>query len=150
MITIEQLPSSAWQKYRDIRLEALLESPRAFGGTYEEEQFFEEARWREWITNMWFALDHGIPIGIVGLLKEESEKLRIISLWVIPSRRGQGIGKKLMLYVMDVARGRGVKKLHLSVTLTQGSAIHLYEKLGFVDVGRCTNCRQHVLMDLEL
>jgi len=44
-ITCVQLHSDEWARLRDIRLRALLDSPHAFGGTYENESNFDESRW---------------------------------------------------------------------------------------------------------
>ena len=44
-ITCVELHSDEWARLRDIRLRALLDSPHAFGGTYENESNFDESRW---------------------------------------------------------------------------------------------------------
>lgn len=37
MIKITQLPPDSWKSYKDIRLEALQDTPLAFGSLYEED-----------------------------------------------------------------------------------------------------------------
>jgi len=44
-ITCVQLHSDEWARLRDIRLRALLDSPHAFGGTYENESNFDQSQW---------------------------------------------------------------------------------------------------------
>lgn len=88
---------------------------------------------------MWFALADDKVIGMIGLLRDKgfcgNHRGHIISFWVQPTYRGQGIGKKLIQNLQDFAQLRGIRKLYLHVTTTQESAIKLYESLGFEKVG---------------
>ena len=45
-VSCVELLADDWVRVRDIRLRSLLESPHAFGGTYENEKLFDEQRWR--------------------------------------------------------------------------------------------------------
>ena len=45
-ITCVELDADEWVRLRDIRLRALLDSPHAFGGTYEKENLLDEQQWR--------------------------------------------------------------------------------------------------------
>jgi ribosomal protein S18 acetylase RimI-like enzyme len=52
-------------------------------------------------------------------------------LYVVPDRRGQGIGRALMEAAMDNARERGAGYMDLGTAETDTAARALYEKLGF-------------------
>ena len=50
--------------------------------------------------------------------------------------RGHGIGRGLMVHVINQASAMGLKTLKLDVRETQDIAIRLYRKLGFIEWGR--------------
>jgi ribosomal protein S18 acetylase RimI-like enzyme len=52
-------------------------------------------------------------------------------LYVVPGRRGQGLGRALMEAAMDHARERGAGYMDLGTAETDTAARALYEKLGF-------------------
>jgi ribosomal protein S18 acetylase RimI-like enzyme len=52
-------------------------------------------------------------------------------LYVVPERRGRGLGQALMEAAMDVARERGAAHMDLGTAETDTAARGLYEKLGF-------------------
>ncbi len=138
-IIISKLTSDEWQKYRDIRLLALKSDPHAFGSSYEEEINLTEADWRNRINVMWFAKVNHDVIGLIGLLQRENQASRhcgyIISLWVKPEFRRQGIAKNLVQKLKELSVGLGLRKLSLQVSATQPNAKRLYEKLDFQEVG---------------
>ena len=55
-------------------------------------------------------------------------------MYVSPTHRGQGIGRKLIGAVIDHARGR-VEQIHLHVVTTNAPAYDLYRSMGFVTYG---------------
>jgi ribosomal protein S18 acetylase RimI-like enzyme len=55
----------------------------------------------------------------------------LAEMYVVPARRGQGIGRALMEAAMDLARGRGAGYMDLGTAETDVAARHLYESLGF-------------------
>lgn len=55
----------------------------------------------------------------------------LAELYVTPGRRGQGIGRALMLQAMDTARARGADYMDLGTSEEDVAARALYESLGF-------------------
>jgi ribosomal protein S18 acetylase RimI-like enzyme len=55
----------------------------------------------------------------------------LAELYVAPSRRGNGLGRALMLAAMDHARERGADYMDLGTDETDTAARALYESLGF-------------------
>ena len=55
----------------------------------------------------------------------------LAELYVVPARRGQGIGRTLMEAAMDLARGRGAGYMDLGTAEDDVAARRLYESLGF-------------------
>src|SRR5260221_12769664 len=67
--------------------------------------------------------------------KEEPKnrhKGRILSMYVQPESRGQGLGKALLQEVIAQAKQLvGVEQLHLTVVTTNAAARSLYHSMGF-------------------
>jgi ribosomal protein S18 acetylase RimI-like enzyme len=57
----------------------------------------------------------------------------LAELYVVPDRRGRGIGRALMEEVMTVARAQGAGHIELNTSDDDVAARALYEKLGFTN-----------------
>ena len=55
----------------------------------------------------------------------------ITQICVSPERRHSGIGRRLLLHILETMRKRGTATVTLTVTNSNTSAIRLYEQLGF-------------------
>lgn len=77
-------------------------------------------------------------IGYGGLLVVDDDA-HITTLAVAPEARGQMLGKRLMLALVEQALGVGARHLTLEVRLSNSSAQGLYELFGFEPVGRRKN-----------
>lgn len=76
----------------------------------------------------------GNVIGYVGIWVIFDEG-HITNLAVHPDYRRQGVGKALMLALIEAVRKRDVRHLTLEVRRTNLAAQDLYQKLGFVHMG---------------
>ena len=54
-------------------------------------------------------------------------------LYVVPQRRGEGLGQALLERALEFARSRGARFIHLGTSVDDRAAIGLYEKLGFTN-----------------
>ena len=59
----------------------------------------------------------------------------LAELYVVPDRRGQGLGRALMEKAMDVARAEGATYMELGTAEDDVAARALYESLGFDNRG---------------
>jgi ribosomal protein S18 acetylase RimI-like enzyme len=66
-----------------------------------------------------------------GFVDEETPELTIA---VVPSCRGRGLGEELLSELLDQARGEGYARVSLSVE-PDNPALRLYEQHGFAKVG---------------
>lgn len=57
----------------------------------------------------------------------------LAELYVVPARRGQGLGRALMNAAIDAARARGADYMDLGTSEDDVAARALYESLGFVN-----------------
>ena len=99
----------------------------------------DSTRAREWNSAIkatgFIAIEdgHDEACGIAaGFFDDDGSGPYLISMWVAPSHRRHGVGKRLVDAVLDWARSRGAKQITLEVTTTNVSAIRFYESLGFV------------------
>ena len=72
--------------------------------------------------------------GYVGLLMVPYEA-DVLNITVSGKVRNRGIGTRLLREIFERAKKHGVTDIHLEVRESNASAIHLYEKLGFVRDG---------------
>ena len=89
--------------------------------------------------SLWLvAVEDEEVLGYVGTqtVMDESDMMNIA---VLPRCRRQGIAEKLITVLADALVERGSKSLALEVRVSNAPAIALYEKLGFVQVGRRPN-----------
>jgi len=62
-----------------------------------------------------------------------------LGMGVLAERRGQGIGKRLLLACVAKARRKGITRIELEARADNRSAIALYERQGFVHEARKRN-----------
>ncbi|HWQ01724.1 MAG TPA: GNAT family N-acetyltransferase [Gaiellaceae bacterium] len=89
------------------------------------------------------AIDEFQPVGVAwyrlfpedepgyGFVDEDTPELTIA---IVPSRRGKGLGEQLLAALLDEARAQGRSEISLSVE-PDNPAIRLYEQHGFARVG---------------
>ena len=73
-------------------------------------------------------------IGTVSLIKIDDSVFELSKMAVTDGVQGLGIGTKMLLHCIAVAQENEWDKLILYSNRKLGSAIHLYEKFGFVEI----------------
>lgn len=76
------------------------------------------------------------PVGLAVLrfrrsIWTEGQECYLAELYVVPERRGQGVGRALMHAAMQLARARGADFMDLNTGEQDVAARALYERLGF-------------------
>jgi ribosomal-protein-alanine N-acetyltransferase len=74
-----------------------------------------------------------IGYGVMSVVIDESH---ILNICIDPGWRRRGLGLKLLQRLLKVARQHGADSVFLEVRVGNRAALCLYEKLGFVEVGR--------------
>lgn len=146
-VSLQRLAADDWQAYREVRLAALADSPRLFGSDLAREQAFDEPAWRQRTPGMTVALYNGEVVGVTGWYwTDEPRVADLVAMWVAPAGRGRGVGVALVRDVVDqVVTERGAV-LELGVLVDNGVATALYEREGFVDIGREVGIRSGDLL----
>lgn len=125
--------------WRDLRLRALAEAPYAFGSRLADWQGpgDREERWRQRLGaghNVVGLLD-GSPAGMASGIPIQDGAAELISMWVAPEGRGQGVGDTLVAEVERWARSVGADRFVLAVVADNDRARSFYRRLGFADAG---------------
>jgi GNAT superfamily N-acetyltransferase len=133
-MTVAVLGPDDWERKRDLRLRALLESPATFASTYERQRAYTERDWRDWPRDgIFFAAGapepHSIACGWLPVA--EPDVANLISMWVAPSQRGRRVAASLIDAVVDWARTQDRDHLELEVAAGNEAARRAYERYGF-------------------
>jgi RimJ/RimL family protein N-acetyltransferase len=148
VIEVQQLGADDWRLWRQLRLAALAESAAAFSSTLAQwtGPADTEERWRARFLhtpfNVVLRLD-GAPAGMVGAYVRCDDTVELISMWVAPFARGNGVGDAAVQAVLGWA---GPREVVLSVKAGNEPATALYQRHGFVDAGQSPDNADERLM----
>lgn len=134
-LTIRPCGRNDWEDLRAIRLEALADTPDAYGSAYDDVVRWSDAQWIDAATNRLYYLAHrdGSVVGMVsGGFNDAHPGTRwLYGMYVTPSERGTGTATSLVKAIGDWATSEGVTEIYLHVTTTVPRARAFYEKIGF-------------------
>lgn len=144
MISIERITPQNVQAFKAVRLQALQDSPFAFGSTYARESQFSDEEWLRRVENWsgvtgagFLAIDKNEACGIAGAFLEGKDPIqaRLVSMWTAPTHRMRGVGALLVRAAEDWARQAGAAAMVLMVTSHNHFAQPFYQRLGFTFTG---------------
>jgi putative acetyltransferase len=81
----------------------------------------------------WVIEDSGQIVATVGIYRMDETTCELRKMYVLPSQRGQGLGKKLLEFSLQKARDAGYRKMILETATALVEAIALYKKYGFTE-----------------
>lgn len=130
---------------RELRLQALLSDPDAFGSNYEAEATAPSDKWEKLAVSastgqsqfIAVAESHGRLVGMAGAYQpDDAPDVRgLWGMWVSPEARRQGIGVELVEAVKAWSEGSGARRLVLWVVDSNKPAVTLYRSFGFRETG---------------
>ena len=134
-ISVRVLGESEWSLYREIRLQALAQSPSAFTASLADEADRGESFWRDRMTRSYRLLaERGqIPQGIVslGVYEEDPSAAEVFGLYVVPEARATGVSWRLVEAAAALATQNGYAQLYYWVGTDNGRAIGFANNFGF-------------------
>jgi len=146
-LLIRELTETDAKLFWSLRLRALKESPEAFGASYEEEINTPIDKLISHYNNDFifptkenFILgafnENNDMAGVVGFCREKRKKLKhkanVWGMYVVPELRQTGIGKSLLLELLNKAKLLDeLEQIILGVVSSNTCAKKLYEALGF-------------------
>jgi GNAT superfamily N-acetyltransferase len=155
---IEHLIAGDGQRLRAIRLRALRDAPDAFGTTLEEAAAQPVESWERQLQQAaaYVATVGGCDTGLARGARHDRlcDTGYLLSMWVAPEVRRQGVGADLFQAIVRWARTEGLNRLLLDVAEGNVPARALYDREGFKPNGvrgTLPPPRQHVReIQLEL
>lgn len=138
-ITVRRCTEADWRALRAIRLEALSDTPEAYGSTYLDAVTWSGDRWRAMVVErpLFICERAERVVGMVsGGTNDERPGTRwMYAMFVATSDRGTNAARRLVDAVSDWARDEGATALYLHVTAALARSRAFYEKVGFVATG---------------
>lgn len=137
IISVRRALAADWNDARQIRLHALRDTPAAFASTYEQEAVLGRTEWQQRLAeSAQFLAEHegevvGTATGIVD--NSDPDTTHLVAMYVVPLWRGNGIGKQLVMAVVDQARNSGSRRVQLQVVDSNTDGWRLYTRLGFTE-----------------
>ncbi|SDE11349.1 L-amino acid N-acyltransferase YncA [Paracoccus isoporae] len=137
-----QLTPDRAAEFRAIRLDALRRAPEAFGSSFSdwEERPLEDFAARLAGCEMWAAGPApGSPLAVAswenGISPAEPDLGWVMSVYVAPQARGQGLGDAIFARMIGNATAAGMTRMGLHVGQNNLAAQRLYARAGFVATG---------------
>jgi len=128
-----------WAALRAIRLEALSDTPDAFGSTIELARGYSNDDWRTMASQRCYFLAErsGVVVGMIsGGMNDEHPGTRwLYGMYVTPTARGSAAAALLVGAIEGWAREDGASELFLEVTYSVARARAFYTKMGFAPTG---------------
>lgn len=140
-VVVERVTAATWRTYRDVRLAALIDSPRAFWATYAEAAQRTDDEWRERCVSQgptWLAFDDGRPVGTVALWhadEQPADEVYLVGMWVATVARGTEAATRLVGAALTHAAASGWWRVLLDVAHENARARGFYTRLGFRPTG---------------
>ncbi len=86
------------------------------------------------ISHLWTVMMDGALVGYVCFWSFDNV-VQLLNIAVHPNKRGQGTGYRLLKEVIEKGVSKNMEQIWLEVRVSNRSAIGLYKKTGFVEVG---------------
>ena len=83
----------------------------------------------------WVLVRGGDILGY-GVISLAADEAHVLNLCTAPEAQGRGHGRRLLRALLQVARGRGARRVFLEVRPSNTTAIALYHDEGFNEIGR--------------
>jgi len=144
MITCRRATRDDVELFREVRLQALQDSPDAFGSTHESASARDLASWEEQLfstvsgdlRNTQFVFSGDECVGLAALYRERDVPSgELLMMWVAPHYRGSTAASTLVDALIRWADGCGLRSVALVVTDSNLRAIKFYDSQGFIPTG---------------
>jgi ribosomal protein S18 acetylase RimI-like enzyme len=83
----------------------------------------------------WVLVEGDETSGVL-VMRPENDHLFVETVAVRPDRQGSGLGRRLMAFVEEAARGRGLREIQLYTNEKMEENLPFYRSLGFEETGR--------------
>ncbi|WP_347927141.1 GNAT family N-acetyltransferase [Pseudomonas helvetica] len=153
---IRSTEAKDWMLLKKVRLAALLDTPTAFGVSYQTAANYSDEQWKERAssagTEFWLAIKEDKPVGMIGAVVSDANRYNLIGMWVEPTARGSGVATQLVEAVKSRAIGKGHDRVFLDVSPDNARASNFYLKQGFsfIDEWEPLESHPHIMVQTML
>jgi len=142
-LEVRRIRPEDWPALRTLRLEALEDTPHAYGETSATGRAHPDSEWqfrarRGAVGGDAFQLlvvRDGALVGTATTFLPEPGVALLVGVYLTPAERGAGLVELLVDGLAGWARVQGARVLRLQVHEASGRARAAYARLGFVDTG---------------
>ncbi len=141
-LVIRPVEAADWPRVRDLRLEMLQDTPKAYLERFEDAHALDDAQWRDRVelrlsegSALFAAILDEDWVGTAAVFAQTPEQVHLVSVFVTPSHRGTGVMNALLTATQDWARALGARTMRLLVHEENARARAYYRKAGFVETG---------------
>jgi RimJ/RimL family protein N-acetyltransferase len=137
-LRVRRLGPEDWAAWRDLRLEALADTPIGFAELYADAVLRSDEEWEQRINHppspgvRFLAYDGERAVGMAGGFHDDDGDPILFAVYVTPDARGGGVVEAL---VDAVAAWAAPAPLVLDVHVDNARARRAYLRLGFVETG---------------
>jgi GNAT superfamily N-acetyltransferase len=129
-----------WERWKELRLRALRDTPLAYLETIERAEGHDDALWRSRVAesdiraSVVAIADDGEWVGQMVVLLEPAPPT-LVGVFVDARHRGDGTARSLLDEIVERVRASGADVLRLQVGEGNDRARRFYERMGFVATG---------------
>ncbi|MBK5541589.1 GNAT family N-acetyltransferase [Pseudomonas sp. TH05] len=141
-----------WMLLKQVRLAALLDTPTAFGVSYQTAALYSDERASSAGTEFWLAVKDNKPVSMIGAAVSGANRYNLIGMWVEPTARGSGVAAQLVEAVKSRAIEKGHDHVFLDVSPDNARASNFYLNQGFsfIDEWEPLESHPHIMVQTML
>ena len=133
--TIRQFKDSDLSQVLDLHDRALALLGLPVGGEWNKDLYSVNDNYKNNGGEFLVIEDDGKIIGMGAIRPVDKKTIEVKRMRIEPKLQGRGLGKKLLLKLLEIATQSGYKKVILDTTVNQIAAQKLYESCGFAKIG---------------
>ena len=140
---IRRIQKEEWELFRETRLRALKDSPRAFASTYAKTSLRSDKSWIKQVFDSSLgpkrctilAMDQDQVLGLAALYEmpgKSDNSGELLQVWVPPESRGRGVGRALIYHLHEWGFANGYVHIFATVHRENPEAIAFYMRIGYI------------------
>lgn len=116
-VTIRPTIESDWEILKNLRLEALQDSPDAFTATFEKTKTHSDSEWRDRVAQkrpcqFLLAFDGMRAVGMVGGTIDKQHEFTVVVMWLYENYRGNSVADLLISSLKNMQQTKVIQKLY--------------------------------------
>ena len=141
-ITLRRITQAATAMFREMRLHALQQHPRAYAQTYEEEYRQPLQAFGQFLQNnvVMGAFDGDLLVGYTILSPNRQPKLMhkatVWGAYVRPQYRDKQLAQRMRLRLFELAQAMGLRYCQSSIVASNAAALQVHMAVGYEEVYR--------------